>query len=231
MLSDQKRKPILKVLVGSRAHNLHTDDSDFDYRGVFIVPTVDLLSIGKNMKTTNWVEGKVDDTSWELGHFLKMATQCNPNVLDVFKGEVIDAGPGGAGRRLQELWPAVISRRRILDAYLGYSHNQFKKLMDQEAVDTPRVWKFGVTYIRALLNGIDILKTGTFRLKVEPAYLDFLINLREGMLSRGHIVDAAMRLQKKIHAAYGRSSVPEAPDLERVNEYLGGMRWDNWRIF
>ena len=230
MLSDQKRKPILHVLVGSRAHNLHTDDSDFDYRGVFIVPTTDLLSIGKNMKTTNWVEGKVDDTSWELGHFLKMATQCNPNVLDVFKGEPID--DSGEGQALQELWPHVISRRRILDAYLGYSHNQFKKLMDQEAVDTPRVWKFGVTYIRALLNGIDILNTGTFSLEVKDIRSRNILRLiREGHVSRGVIIDEAVRLQKEIHDAYGRSTIPEAPNLEVVNEYLLGMRKKHWRLF
>jgi predicted nucleotidyltransferase len=32
-------KQILKVLVGSRAHDLYTEDSDYDYRGVFIYPT------------------------------------------------------------------------------------------------------------------------------------------------------------------------------------------------
>lgn len=229
-MSDQKRKIILKVLVGSRAHNLHTEDSDFDYRGVFIVPTTDILALGRNMKNTNWVEGKVDATSWELGHFLDMATHCNPNILDVFEGEPIDDA-ASEGRRLQELWPAVISRRRILDAYLGYSHNQFKKMMDQEAVDTPRVWKFGVTYIRSLLNGIDILETGTFSLEVDDEWHPSLQAIREGHVSRGVIVDMAVRLQKKIHEAYGRSIIPEAPDLERVNAYLLEMRKKHWRLF
>lgn len=34
-------KQVLKVLVGSRAHGLHNQDSDFDYRGVYVAPTSD----------------------------------------------------------------------------------------------------------------------------------------------------------------------------------------------
>ncbi len=57
---------ILKVVVGSQAHGLATPESDFDYRGVFVVPTAEILSLNGTTKTTNWIEGKDDDTSWEL---------------------------------------------------------------------------------------------------------------------------------------------------------------------
>ena len=47
---------ILKVIVGSHAHGLATSKSDFDYRGVFVVPTVDLLKIGPKTKETRWIK-------------------------------------------------------------------------------------------------------------------------------------------------------------------------------
>jgi predicted nucleotidyltransferase len=78
-------KQILKVLVGSRAHDLYTEDSDYDYRGVFIYPTREILALRPPKDQTSWLEGKTDDTSWELHKFLVMACQCNPSVLEVFK--------------------------------------------------------------------------------------------------------------------------------------------------
>jgi predicted nucleotidyltransferase len=69
---------LLKVLVGSRAHKLHTETSDYDYRGVFVVPTEDFLKIGiAKPQQTSWIEGDIDDTSWEIGKFLFLATKCN----------------------------------------------------------------------------------------------------------------------------------------------------------
>mgnify|MGYP001501964861 CR=1 FL=1 len=43
---------ILKVLVGSRAHGLSTETSDYDYRGVFVQPTETILSLGGKVQTT-----------------------------------------------------------------------------------------------------------------------------------------------------------------------------------
>src|SRR5687768_1695702 len=80
---------ILRCIVGSTAHGLANENSDIDYRGVFVVPTSDLLSIGGVTQQTSWIEGQVDDTSWEIGHFLKMATKCNPTVLEVFLAPTI----------------------------------------------------------------------------------------------------------------------------------------------
>ncbi len=64
---------ILKVLVGSRAHGLHTEESDYDWRGVFVVPTEEIFKVGAKIKDTNWIEGKEDNTTWEIGHFMNMA--------------------------------------------------------------------------------------------------------------------------------------------------------------
>lgn len=54
---------ILKALVGSRAHGLHTETSDYDYRGVHVLPTRDILSLGFKYSGTSWLEGDVDETS------------------------------------------------------------------------------------------------------------------------------------------------------------------------
>jgi len=234
MLSDQRRRPLLQTLVGSRAHNLARPDSDYDFRGVFIVPTVDLLALGHNTKTTQWIEGKIDDTSWEVGHFLFMATKCNPNILDVFRAvpqplEEPDELAEATGKLLLRLWPHVVSRVQARDAFLGYSHNQFKKMMDQEAVDTPRVWKYGTTYLRVLQQGIDLQLTGAYDLAIaDAAWRDQLRAVREGRCTRGEIIDNAVRLQARLYAAEQESVLPDKPDLEAVNHFLLQARRRFW---
>ena len=42
---------ILKVLTGSRAYGLDTPESDYDYHGVYVTPTSELLAIGPNPPT------------------------------------------------------------------------------------------------------------------------------------------------------------------------------------
>lgn len=83
---NNKKYEILKVLVGSHAHGLATPESDYDYRGVYVIPTKDILSLGFNYKGSHWIEGETEDnTSYEIGHFLHLATKCNPTILEVFK--------------------------------------------------------------------------------------------------------------------------------------------------
>jgi hypothetical protein len=234
MLSDQRRRPLLHSLVGSRAHNLARPDSDYDFRGVFIVPTVDLLTLGHNTKNTQWIEGRVDDASWEVGHFLFLATKCNPNILDVFRAEpqpmpVQDLFAAATGAMLLRLWPRVVSRVPARAAFLGYAHNQFKKMMDQEAVDTPRVWKFGTTYLRVLQQGIDLQQTGEYSLAIEDStWRAQLRAVQEGRVTRGEIVDLAVRLQACLYRAEQESVLPDAPDLDAVNHFLLAARRHFW---
>lgn len=151
---------ILRVLCGSRAYGLHDDDSDFDYHGVFVVPTRRLLEIrmdGSKPKETRWIEGsKEDDVAWEIGHFLRLAVRCNPTVLETFVAPVIPTPPehvsttrkpsvgrgiatlatglGVAhspyGEVLRGLLGAVVSRKRVYESYSGYAHNQRKKMFE-----------------------------------------------------------------------------------------------------
>ena len=87
---------ILKVLVGSHAHGLATEGSDVDYRGVYVSPTSEILSLSNTKvrgKNTHWVEGENEDaTSYELGHFLFLALKCNPSILEVFMAPRVDSG-------------------------------------------------------------------------------------------------------------------------------------------
>ncbi len=52
MALDQNKVDIItKVVVGSRLHELHTETSDWDYRGVHISPLRNVLSPFRKQKT------------------------------------------------------------------------------------------------------------------------------------------------------------------------------------
>ena len=150
---------LLKVLVGSRAHKLHTPKSDIDVRGVFVVPTQDLLKVSSNPKSTHWIEGKNDDISWELGKFLMMATKCNPTILECFKAPIQDGAHLPYGTMLQDLFPYVWNSKGVRDAFIGYSLSQRKKFLEKKDNRAP---KYAVAYLRTLYNAWELLETRTF---------------------------------------------------------------------
>src|SRR2546429_619841 len=124
-MKEDSKSLILKTIVGSQAHGLANENSDYDYRGVFVVPTSEILRIGGSVKETNWIEGNEDDTSWEIGKFLLMATKCNPTVLETFLAPVKTSSP--LGDELRTLFPHVWNSNDVKNAFIGYGINQRKK--------------------------------------------------------------------------------------------------------
>jgi len=218
----EDKKLILKVLVGSRAHGLERENSDYDYRGVYIPPTREILSIGHNYKGTHWVEGREDNTSYELGHFLHLATKCNPSILEVFRAPVVEVTK--EGEQILALFPYVWNPQDAFAAFTGYGLNQRKKLLEGK---DDRPYKYAVAYLCTIYNLTDLLMTGTFNLKVErPERLALLKKCRDGEYTPGQIVDMAAKLTSLAKPLRDKST--QVPDLEKVNSTLLEIRRRNW---
>jgi predicted nucleotidyltransferase len=227
---------ILKVLTGSRAYGLETEGSDWDYHGVFVTPTSELLSIGPKPKESVWKEGDEDFQSWEVGHFLHLATKCNPTVLETFVAPFVESTP--LGFELRSLFESMLARKRVFDAFRGYAHNQRTKLFqkpDDPAAAQPseRAWKFATQYLRVLLQGERLLRTGNLVLNMHDygppdACVDFLRDVKAGQFSMGSVIDKAAQLEDRLEAAYNGSSMRVEPDLEAVNEFLLRVRKEHW---
>jgi len=228
---------ILRVLTGSRAYGLETPQSDYDYHGVYVTPTSELLAIGPNApKSRSWNEtAEQDSIEWEVGHFLFQATKCNPTMLETFVAPVEYATP--AGYQLRVLFESVISRQRLYSAFLGYAHNQQKKMFSKpgspaEAQPSERAWKFAVQYLRVLLQGERLLRTGEFVLNMgkydDFTGRDFLMSVRRGKYTMGYVIDVADGLKRKLELAYTESKVCEKPDFEKVNDFLIDLRREVW---
>jgi len=186
-------KLILKTLVGSRANGLARNDSDYDYRGVFLVSTSEILSLGGSKKTTFWIEGDEDNTSYELGHFLHLACQCNPSVLEVLVAPIVEASE--EGMELRSLLPYFIDSQKIVAAFCGYSHNQQVKMLDNK---DGRRWKYAVAYVRTLINAETLLRTSTFSLLIPEEHLELLLDIKDGAWTEGRVLDWCKKQEEKV---------------------------------
>lgn len=224
---------ILKTIVGSQAHGLATKDSDFDYRGVFVVPTQELLKIGGgDIKQTSWIEGKEDDTSWEIGKFLTMATHCNPTVLETFlaprefrnkqEKEMYDKW----GKELQALFPHVWNSNDVKNAFIGYGINQRKKFFENKDHRAP---KYAAAYLRVLYNAYELLSTGTFAVNLQetPIY-EQVRNFKNGIYQPGDVINACFYWETMVLKAHQRNANKQT-NIEPVNEFLLKVRKEFWK--
>ena len=217
------KKTILKTLVGSRAHGLHKPESDFDFRGVYVVPTSEILSLGYKEKGVSWVEGeKEDQTAYEVHHFLNLAVHSNPSILEVLASPVQEITE--EGQRLKALFPYVWNSKDVYNAFCGYSHNQQKKFMDGK---DERPWKYAVAYIRVLLLAHELLETGKMTVAVPEHHRQKLIDIKDEKFSRGFVIDWAEQLKNYVVRAY-EANPNKQTDFEKVNEYLLWVRKENW---
>jgi len=166
---------ILKVVVGSRLHGLHNEKSDYDYRGIFMHPLKEKLSPFKNLKNTQWIEGDVDNTAYELTEFCKYATKGNPTILEILWSNMVIESSSIADE-LKANRHKFLNSKAIFEAHKGYAHNQYNKMNLFEPDD--RTPKFAVAYIRALSQAKQLLATGEFSPQILPEDKDFLLEVK-----------------------------------------------------
>lgn len=120
---------IFEAVAGSQSYGTATPTSDTDIRGIFIMPYTDRISLFKKVEEVNGA--KQDDKYYELAKFVKLASECNPNIIELLWSPPdcirIFRGP------MQVLWD---NRSRFISArayhtFSGYAHAQIKKARGQ----------------------------------------------------------------------------------------------------
>lgn len=217
-----ERKEILKVIVGSQAHGLARPDSDFDYRAVYIDPTSKILSLEHKYKGSSMQEGEEDNTAYEIGHFLQLAKHNNPTIMEVFKAPIVASDT--AGHALRQLFKYCYNPEQAYNAFVGYSLNQRKKLLDNK---DNRKNKFACAYIRTLYNLIELLECGDFQVRISNKHqLDVLLKLKYEDFTMGYVIDIAEGLQNKAKELLPKAKSEYNPD--KINEFLLSIRKNNW---
>ena len=212
-------KQILKVLIGSQAHGTARPDSDMDYRGVFVHPTSEILSIQGVKNQTNWIEGKIDDTSYEIQKFLMMASKCNPNIMEIFVAPVVESTE--LGEELRALLPYAWNKTDTLNAFRGYASNQRKKFFDRK---DKKPEKYLQAWIRTLYQGEHLLATGEMIVdfKETPIFQD-LLDIRSKEYSVENKLRLAFDLERKLEKT-ADNTPDKNTDMDKLNEFLLKVR-------
>lgn len=169
-----KNKLLAKVVVGSRLHETDNEDSDWDYRGIFVDDMKTLLSPFKKHKTIQWIEGDEDNTAYELREFCRLATKGNATIWEVFKSDKI-IETSDLHKELQDNWLKFMDTQHFINASRGYAHNQYKKALSYDDLGERqqiRTAKFIIAFLRVMWQCEQFLLTGGFpcSLKTCPNY-------------------------------------------------------------
>lgn len=118
---------LVKHLAGSHAYGTSTPTSDVDYRGIFVADPI-------NVRTPFFRVDEVEVTSeedtklYELANFMKLAVDCNPNVVETLwidEGSLVAAHP--AYLLLREARHQLLNRK-IAFTTSGYALAQLKRI-------------------------------------------------------------------------------------------------------
>lgn len=192
-------------------------------------PTSRLLSLGQKPALSTWLEGTVDPsggkqdaTSWEIGHFLSLATHCNPTILEVFRAPISERTDDGITLRglLDYVWHPV----GVQNAFIGYGINQRKKMLDGKDA---RPAKYASAYLRVLYQAHELLRTGRLPIDMrETSVFHMLGKWRSGDFTPGEVIDVCTDWERRVR--YMTDDHPQQQNLEPVNEFLLDVRRRYW---
>ena len=215
-------KQLLRVLAGSRAHGLNTDTSDYDYRGVFVMPTDEVFwdhAMGKRQRASE--SGKQeDDVNYEVGHFCKLALNSNPSILEVLMSPVT-LYASEEGEELKGLFEHFWSSKGVYNAFGGYAVSSLK-----EYKKTGRL-KAAVSAKRMAYTGATLLLTGEMNVMINNTKLrDVLMDMKTGEFEDHDILDLVHGELDYLDYAY-RKNTNKKNNPEAVKEFLIKLRMNN----
>jgi predicted nucleotidyltransferase len=206
---------IYRCVVGSRAYGLDDEQSDTDYRGIYLPPSDLHWALGGVPGQLERVE--TEECYWELEKFLVLALKANPNILECLYTPLVTLTTPLADELLG--MKSVFLSRLLFQTYNGYVLSQFKKLERDLRQQQTLKWKHVMHLIRLLLSGIAALQEGAIPVRIGKNR-DRLLAIRQGEVEWAAVNQWRLSLHKEFEQAYASTPLPERPDYQRANAFL-----------
>lgn len=227
-------------LSGAHLYGFPSPDSDFDLRGVHVLPLAEVLGLHRGPETIERMDARsgldLDLVTHDVGKFVRLLRKPNGYVLEqLFSPLVVTTTPAHA--ELCAIARRCVTRQHVRH-YVGFAETQWR-LFGEES--PPRVKPLLYVY-RVVLTGLHLLRTGEVQadlglLNAEArlAPVDELIAQKRGGAEQGALRTADVawhareyeRLLAELRAAPATSPLPAslAPEVEReLHEFLVRVR-------
>lgn len=235
----QQPYPLLFVTIsGAHLYGFPSPDSDYDLRGVHILPVREVIGLDPGRETIEISEMRgdleLDLVTHDVKKFFGLLLKKNGYVLEqLYSPLILHALP--EHEELKTLAQACITRHHS-HHYFGFAETQWK-LFDKER---PRRVKPLLYVFRVLLTGIHLMRTGiieanliTLNQEFKLSYIDELIARKLSGPEKSTLEDADIifyqqeyeRLRGVLEAAFQDSQLPEAPtNRAALNDLLLRLR-------
>ncbi len=229
---------VFATVSGAHLYGFPSPDSDFDLRGVHLLPLEKVVGLDAGRETVekSGIEDgiEIDLVTHDAKKFFGLVLKKNGYVLEqVFSPLVIHTTP--EHKELKQIAATCITRHHA-HHYLGFAATQWK-LFQKE--DPPRVKPLLYVY-RVLLTGIHLMETGEIEANLrhlnESARLPFVDELIERKLAgpeKSQLLQADLgfheseyqRLVVELESASEKSHLPEVPGgKDALNDLLVRLR-------
>jgi uncharacterized protein len=215
---------IFATISGAHLYGFPSADSDYDLRGVHILPLTDVVGLKLGEETVNKSgihDGlEIDLVTHDAKKFFGLMLKKNGYVLEqVFSPLVVHTTPEHA--ELIEIARDCITKHHA-HHYLGFAETQWRFF---EKENPPRVKPLLYVY-RVLLTGIHLMRTGLVEANLprlnetaKLVYVDDLIQRKVAGAEKERLTEADLdfhrreyeRLRAKLEEVYQASALPEAP--------------------
>lgn len=215
-----------RTIHGSRAYGTNIEGSDVDEKGFAILtdPKYYLGFSRFDQKDSGWSDG-FDRSIYDIRKFFKLASACNPNIIEVLFVEdedILEITP--IGRRVRDMRYEFLSKKAA-KTFGGYAINQIRLLRNNNeaferhnvgttAKGSKKLYKNAMHLVRILRMGIELLRDGEVNVRRKDAAE--LLSIRNGDVPIQSILawadDAKIRLNNALHA----SSLPDKADVNKL---------------
>lgn len=241
MMTHVKSHPfplVFATISGAHLYGFPSPDSDFDLRGVHLLPLETVVGLEEGQQTVE-KEGiydglEIDLVTHDAAKFFGLMLKRNGYVLEQLLSPLV-VYTTVEHEELKALAPGCITRHHA-HHYLGFAATQWK-LFEKES--PPRVKPLLYTF-RVLLTGIHLMLTGEVQANLcqlnesaKLSYLDELVHRKQTGAEKC-VLDAAdidfyraeyQRLTRELEQTYEESRLPEMPTCrEGLNDLLVRLR-------
>ena len=226
------------TISGAHLYGFPSENSDYDLRGVHILPLPKVIGLYPARETVevNEVEGEdeIDLVTHDLKKFFTLLLKRNGYVLEqLYSPLILKSTP--EHRQLKAIASGCITRNHYYH-YQGFASNQWKLFIKENSFYIKKI----LYVYRALLTGINLLNTGRVEANLANlnqeynlTYINDLIAQKQAgseketlsAINLDFYHQEYQRLQEKLDIAFAKSNLPEEPTAKsELNSLLLKIR-------